>query len=514
MWSMIAAAVFTGLFAIAQTQGDVARLAMSGRLDEAASEMSSLDPVPGTTGVLLQLASGTVPDDLTSVEARLLSVPGDDWRRRANRGSALLAMTHLGYRLRGTGPMLVATAQDGMTQLLVYEAARDSAGVRDVLARLDAASRGIARRNLPPPLLLAEAELWLGDSAAALTRLLDFERRWTAMDPGVTWGMVGNGWTLGRTWMTLARLAAATQRPDDARRAHERLAELWAGADTALRAKLDACFARRASSEERVLLRPSRGYSERYRYDAVAWVRAPFQNAQAEPMLAARLTMQATERTAVLPGGRAEREQRFDSVHLELPVFRNAGDAGLALLRQGYAGMRGLVSETVTDSLGRVLGRASRSDAGVPGELRNVLESGAGLGPLGAAVVFPGQPVAAGDRWSDSLTLYVPGGVLEEGTRVAVTYTLLRIERIEGRRTAFIGMDASTGERRSSDGSRAEATLSGELVWDVDAGVAIRLAASLRAAVLDRTGRVTPARVLLTALRLPSADALMARGDN
>jgi len=553
VWSMIAAVLCFGMMQVAQTSRAVARVdellardsvrqaalladsilqgrapaddaglaplaAVFGRLDEAAGSLGSLDPVAGTTAALLHLASGSVPESLEEIEARLLGDSQDDWRLRSSRGSALRAMTQLGFRLRGTGPGLFATADDPATRLLVHQAARDSAGVRELIAAADASARSMAPRNQAPPLALAEAELWLGDSAAALRRLLAFERRWTAMDRSVSWGMVANGWTLGRTWLLLADLARAQNRTADAERALGRVAALWSEADEPLRAMVERARVMSspaaAASAGPVLLRPSRAGSEqRYRFDAVAWLRTPFQRAFEAPMLVARLTMVASERAIRTDSGTLRR-QRFDSVALDLPVFNNAGDAGLAILRQAQAGARELVGETMTDERGRVIARVVRSPAGVPGELRRVLESQAGFGPLGAAIVFPDRPVAVGESWSDSVALYLPGGLLDEDTRVLVTCTLARLERIGGRLVAFIAIDAGTGSRPAFGGGASEATLSGELVWDVEASSAIRLAASVRAVATDRAGVATPARVLLTALRLPSAPVVVAARED
>lgn len=552
MWSMIATALVLGILQVTQTSGALARVdalmardsvqaaatladsilqhrstadaarvaplaATFGRLDAAAGTLGSLDPAPGTTAALLHLASGTVPGSLADLEARLLADDEGDWRLRSSRGSALRALTQLGFRLRGTGPALFATAEDAATRLLVYQAARDTSGVRETIVASDAAARGLALRNQAPPLALAEAELWLGDSSAALDRLLAFERRWTAMDRSVSWGMVSNGWTLGRTWLLLGDLATAKGRTADAARSYDRVAMLWSAADEPLRTMAErarSLSVRPATAPvagERVLLRPSAsGREERVRYDAVAWMRTPLQRVFEAPMVVARITMVAAERATARADGGMLRRQRYDSVALDLPVFANGGDMGLAMLRSAQEGARGLTAETVTDVVGRGVSREIRSPAGVPGELRRVLESQSGFGPLGSAIVFPQAPVSVGDTWTDSAALYLPGGMLEEETRVRVMYTLLRVEQIEGRRVAFIGIAAGTGACPAFGGGSTEASLTGELVWDVDGGVPLRLAVSLRARATDRSGVVTPARVLLTALRLPSAATVMA----
>ncbi len=485
--------------------------ALFGRFDAAALAFGGLDPVPGTTLALLQLAAGVVPADLDDLEARLLGGAPTDWRLRSGRGSALRALTELGFHLRGTGPGLVATAEDPSTLLLVYQAARDTAGVREQLAAADAAWRGLSRRNVPAPLLLAEAELFLGDSAAALRRLRAFDREWSAMDRGVMWGMVGNAWTLGRAWRLLGDLEAAAGRPADAARAWRRVDELWDGGDPAVREAVGAVRAALGAGAAAVtpslpvFLRASQtGFSERYRYDAVAWMRLPFQPDWDRPLVAARLTLLATERATRSAGGVITYRQTYDSTALALPALGNAGDIRLSLLRESLGALAGLRAVTEADERGRVLRRSVSGRAALPAELERALLGAAGFGPLGAAVPFPAAAVGVGAAWTDSLSVYVPGGLLDDGARIAATYTLRRVALIGGVRTAFITVDASTGERPTADGGRVSATLTGELVWDVDAGVAVRLAASLRATAWDRRGVATPARVLMTALRQPA----------
>ncbi len=514
-WDSLPAAARLADSLLRARAADPARLghvaAMFGRFDAAAEAFGGLDPVPGTTAALLQLAAGVVPADIDDLEARLLGGPSADWRLRSGRRSALRALTELGFHLRGTGPGLTATADDAGTLLLVYQAARDTAGVRQQLAVADAARRGLARRNVPSPLLLAEAELFLGDSAAALARLRAFDRDWTAMDRGVMWGMVGNAWTLGRTWRLLGDLEAAAGRPAQAARAWRRVRDLCDDGDASVREAVTAVRAAlgagptAAAAPSIVLLRASdAGFSERYRYDAVAWLRLPNQQEWEAPLTLARLTMFATERATPAAGGMVTYRQTYDSTMLDMPILSNAGDAGLSLLREAVGALRGIRAVTEADARGRVLRRSVTGERALPGELERALAGAAGFGPMGAAVPFPAEPVGVGATWTDSVTLYVPGGLVDAGARVAATYKVRQLALVGGVRTAFITLDVATGERPTADGGRAAATLTGELVWDVDAGVAVRLAASLRATSWDARGVATPARVLLTALRQPS----------
>jgi hypothetical protein len=194
-----------------------------GRFSDAENNDAGRDLGPGTSANLARLAAGTVPASLETMEAGLAVRPG--------YSSALRAITELGFTTRGTGPALRATTTDPGMLLLVYMAARDTGAVRATIAVLDSARARLALRNLPPPVALAEAELFLGDSAAALARLISFDASWTRMERTVSWGASQNGWTLGRMWLLLGDLAGAMRRRADAERAYQHVVSLWERGD-------------------------------------------------------------------------------------------------------------------------------------------------------------------------------------------------------------------------------------------------------------------------------------------
>lgn len=433
-------------------------------MTSARAQGAALDPVPGTTAALVQLAGGTVPDALGRIEAALRTGEG-----LLGRGSAERAITELGFGLRGTGPALVATAADPLMQLLVYRAARDTQGVRRTVEAIDVARRRVSSRNVPPPLALAEALLWLGDSSAALAHLVEFERNAATMDGSVVWGMVRNDWLTARTLRLLADLRAA--RP--------------AAADTS-----------------RYLLVSRPAAQSHYRYDAAMWARLPMEMVGDTGRTIARITVHTTEeaRTA-LEGGTLVR-QRFDAVALDFPVRGLLlGLDDLDLRRQVRDAARDLSAETMLDGRGRVTRHAVRSAAPLPDELRGALEDGTGFLPLAAAIALPAAPMAVGDTWTDSIGLWAPGGVFDRDAKVLATYRLERVMASGGEQLAFISMSA---QYRGAMNAR----LSGEAVLSLTSGEYLRMAGSLRARVAG-AGGFTEIQVLLTALR-ESAPAAVA----
>jgi hypothetical protein len=420
------------------------------------AQSAALDPVPGTTAALVRLASGVVPEELEGLEAALAGDAPANVGLQLGRRSAQRAITELGFQLRGTGPALVATAGDPGMQLLVSMAARDTAGVRRAVAAVDAGRRRLSVRNLPPPLQLAEALVWLGDTTAALAHLMEFEAAAAEMNPSVSWGMVRNDWLVASTRKLLARLQSPRRAPADT--AHY---------DLRPRAVFNAA---------------------RFRYDAMMWAHLPTQGVDTERVVA-KFTVHATERGTMSADGGLMVRQTYDGIDLDLPLRALLGLDDLTLRRQVRDASRDLTAETVTDAAGRVVRRTVRSAAPMPDELRGALEDGTGFLPLTAAVTWPARGVMVGETWRDSVRLWAPGGLFAPDTKVLATYRLERVVESGPRRLAFIAIAARSVGAES-------VVLSGELVLDVATGEALRLAASLRTSV---------ARVLLTVLREPGA---------
>ncbi len=456
----------------------VAAVVMTSARPLGAQESSRIDAVVET------LASGVVPTALDRVERDLetgrgaaASYPG--------RGAALRAITELGFPLRGYGAALRATTDDPTIQLLVMEAAQDSAGVRDAILLLDAARARVAVRNLPPPLTLAEAELFLGDSTAALSRLLAFEASWTQMERGVAWGVVRNSWMLGRTWLLLGNLAKRMGRTREASAAFERAAAEGQSINESVLAPATAVAMGSVPSDGRV------------RYDATIWMTPAIGPDQGTRPLA-RLSLVANEQASQGPGG-VRIAQTFDSIALDMPALDRLGNEGLALRRRIQSSAGRLTAITTLDARGRVADRSVQED-GLPGEFSALIAGPAGFGPLDAAIPMPDCTVRPGDSWHDTLAVAIPGSA-GPAVRVPVTFRLSRIVETDTRRLAFITIAGSGMEDSTA------VSISGEIVRDLASGVSLRLAASLRARVAAGTAERMPVRVLLTALRDGDATA-------
>ncbi len=462
----------------------------------------SRDLGPGTAAALTRLAAGAVPEALENVEAGLARRPG--------HGSALRAITELGFGERGTGPALRATTDDPGMLLLVNIAARDTAGVREVVGVIDAARARVSLRNLPPPVALAEAELFLGDSAAALARLLAFDASWTRMERTVSWGAAQNGWLLGRAWLLLGDVALAMGRRPEAARAYGRVIALWEHGDADVQPAVGRARAGLAATRDGAgasipsasagfaALGPALDADVRVRYDAVLWMQ-PRVGADMGGRPLARLGFVTTEGTLRTPGGFAAL-QTYDSVMVDMPLLDALGDQGLAIRRQIQASAGAMTARTDADSLGRTTRRTLQTDAPLPEELRSLLERGIGFGPMSLTLPTQARAMKPGDEWTDVIAVAIPGAVTTLPMRA--TWRLTRIGMVGGRRMAFITLDATTrGAQARAAGDRVQATLTGELVRDLTTGATLRLAASLRATVYAANGDATPVRVLLTALR-------------
>ena len=77
----------------------------------------------------------------------------------------------------------------------------------------------------------------LGDSAVALDRLVEFERRWVyqpLISPLWPQGLMMSSMLWGRTWLLMGDLAAARGRNDVAIRAYRRVVGMWSTGDPEL----------------------------------------------------------------------------------------------------------------------------------------------------------------------------------------------------------------------------------------------------------------------------------------
>ena len=131
-----------------------------------------------------------------------------------------------------------SAAADPLYDFAAVAVSGDAGRTRAALAGLDSILLSAPRELDASGLVVsAEGHLLLGDSAVALARLLEFERRWP-FQPGIT-NNVGPGegpailiW--GHAWLLMGDLAIAAGQRDVATRAYRRVAGMWASADPAL----------------------------------------------------------------------------------------------------------------------------------------------------------------------------------------------------------------------------------------------------------------------------------------
>jgi tetratricopeptide (TPR) repeat protein len=184
---------------------------------------------------VVRVGAGIIPDSLSAFEDDLRG----QLRERPQDLQAWLAPTTLfGFRMRGVGPALHTSSANPRIRIQALLASGDSARAKGALALAD--SVALATPPVAPDygefLLSAEAHLALGDSATALVRLEEFERRWISM------AFIGSQdvmhaaamASLGRTWLLLADLELAAGRSEVAARAYRRVIALWEGGDTAV----------------------------------------------------------------------------------------------------------------------------------------------------------------------------------------------------------------------------------------------------------------------------------------
>jgi tetratricopeptide (TPR) repeat protein len=124
---------------------------------------------------------------------------------------------------------------DQRMQLASVFLSGDTAGARRLLVPFDssALSRPAEATEDGSLLLSAEVHLVLGDTALALDRLLEFERRWLYQPLVEVVGPGGIPTSLlwGRTWLLMGDLAAALGRRDVTQRAYRRVTAMWSIAD-------------------------------------------------------------------------------------------------------------------------------------------------------------------------------------------------------------------------------------------------------------------------------------------
>jgi hypothetical protein len=191
----------------------------------------------------VQLFAGIVPPDVDGVIERYAAARAESVNPEA-RATALQATrvlgTLLGFHARRTGPALDTAAMGSLLRYQAFAARADTARARLELTAYDRELAEGADDQFDGGLLFsAESHLELGDSAAALSQLQEFARRYaqvwinvgTFLVGGYGTGMTGPTRLYGRTWLLYADLAAARGLREEARRGYRMVVGMWEGGE-------------------------------------------------------------------------------------------------------------------------------------------------------------------------------------------------------------------------------------------------------------------------------------------
>lgn len=296
--------------------------------------------------------------------------------------------------------------------------------------------------------------------------------------------MVGNGWT---AWMMVTVC-------------------LGLGPDRAVAPagglpRADARIQPGVDDTSTVRIRTAAPGTWRFRYGMTLWTRPPVAVADLDPTApAARLMLLVGEST----DGARVLSREVAAADVDIPLLARLGGGGVAVRRALTRAFLAARDTTLPSSGPRpAAAGADGDDRWTP--LADAVVSS--LRPLGLMPPVPGRAVRAGDAWTDTVTVSVPGTLLEDPLRLAAELRLVAVREDGGLRTAVITQSARTRHAVLPDGSTVDLTLTAETVVDLDAGVPVRSTADLDARVRDPRGLAVPVRVRITARRMPSVAA-------
>ena len=220
-----AAALADSVLAFPPALRNTAYFSMLGRPSEGADTTIGSRQAAAWRPILL----GVLPQDFDAIEtaiaARLTGPQRDDF---------LQLSTLAGYHLRRTGPALDTAARHPIKRFQALLARGDTVRARAALTEYDREllARHPASFDDGGWLFDAESHLELGDSATALSRLTEWERRWAflareSMILEQYYWQRSTPRLFGRTWLLYGDLAMAGGRPAEARRAYQMVAGLW-----------------------------------------------------------------------------------------------------------------------------------------------------------------------------------------------------------------------------------------------------------------------------------------------
>jgi tetratricopeptide (TPR) repeat protein len=197
----------------------------------------------GLLAVVMRMLAGSPPDSTERVIGAFAAAPPPSSGIRPADVYATPAMWGVRW-MRGwtTVPPLDTANRDPRVRLAAALLRGDSGLARRALADLDSFFLPTPPEMPENGFLLAAAEgyLALGDSATALARLLEFERRWPYVSAleRLTGGFAFASFLWPRSFLLLGDLAAARGQRDVAVRAYRRAIGMWTGGDPEVQAEV------------------------------------------------------------------------------------------------------------------------------------------------------------------------------------------------------------------------------------------------------------------------------------
>jgi tetratricopeptide (TPR) repeat protein/TolB-like protein len=215
--------------------------AATGRLHAFDQRTSTLSPLPIARpyfAATARVAVGLIPESLAATERDLSAAIAAQSGGRVAPTAALGPLYIWGLRLHPAGSVALDTAdRSPLLRIAAFMLGGDPARARAALQQFDSTvlASAIETPEDGSLLLSADAHLMLGDSAVALDRLVEFERRWVyqpLISPLWPQGLMMSCMLWGRTWLLMGDLAAARDRNDVAIRAYRRVVGMWSTGDS------------------------------------------------------------------------------------------------------------------------------------------------------------------------------------------------------------------------------------------------------------------------------------------
>lgn len=202
-----------------------------------------------------------------------------------------------------------------------------------------------------------------------------------------------------------------------------------------------------------VLLRldPEQGQVSRYVMDMETFMEAPMMSSD-QPFMVAQVY--TTQTVAAVEGDVITYTMVTDSANFETPA--------MPMMQQNMPDMAGEIHTMKMDTRGRVV---ELNDEDLPPEAQQMLnQMGTGFG-----MQLPENEVSPGDTWTARFEMGAPGAPgADMEMMIEVTYTLVSVS--SGLASIAFEGPVSISGGQGAQGMDASGTMSGSLVFDVDAG--------------------------------------------